>query len=728
MGTPGTQTGWLYRKVPFCSKVGHSSAADRIYSRALWSRNYLSQGCVSSVRGRATQCLDPSRSPDRNENPGTTREDAIAAPLGNAKKGSCYGCGMVLQTEDVWAPGFVDPEKYEVKRQHRQLDQLVCSRCQQLSHGAMVPGVEDMGVPCDTPVARRLVSPAQLRQQLEGIKQQKALVILLVDLLDASGSFLGRIRNLIGANPVILVGTKADLLPRGTDLNAVKEWLEATALHKRLRVAHVCLCSSRTGDGIPETVARLRMERRGRDVYIIGAANVGKSAFTRAIVREMSDLGSQQFDAAAASVKRRLPVESAMPGTTLGLIPLRAFESGGTLYDTPGLHLHHRLPHMLQPDEVAALRPRTRLKPNTVPIEPQSNSGGQSICVGGVVRLEIRAAPPGSSLTFFLPPTLGVGACSPLQDSAVPSASSSGASPTAAHHGEASSGNRGAAAGSPPAHRLNGDDTQWEDFKGVSGHSKGSHRQAMADESAVGIKRGDTHGEVREPGSHMIAEERAESDMEQESGEPGDYAGMETEEVGGAGGGSGPPERFAENSVAARGGLQLAKEVCLQARGQTRLADIAISGLPGWLTVEVPSGHGEVQVAVWAPPGVEVFVRPPMPVGGSPVVQNPDARWGDSEARPQALSRSPLEGKAEWRGRDTRPRGSAAAQQEYAGDTEKFRGPQGAAAGRAGSQSWWEGSRGTQGDRSQWASRAAFQRKQSGTVSPQADTLQWDDC
>jgi hypothetical protein len=49
-------------------------------------------------------------------------------------------------------------------------------------------------------------------------------------------------------------------------------------------------------------------------------------------VREMSDLGSQQFDAAAASVKRRLPVESAMPGTTLGLIPLRAFESGGTLY------------------------------------------------------------------------------------------------------------------------------------------------------------------------------------------------------------------------------------------------------------------------------------------------------------------------------------------------------------------------------------------------------------
>jgi hypothetical protein len=38
------------------------------------------------------------------------------------------------------------------------------------------------------------------------------------------------------------------------------------------------------------------------------------------------------FDAAAAATSRYLPVESAMPGTTLGIIPLQAFETGGTLY------------------------------------------------------------------------------------------------------------------------------------------------------------------------------------------------------------------------------------------------------------------------------------------------------------------------------------------------------------------------------------------------------------
>ncbi len=44
------------------------------------------------------------------------------------------------------------------------------------------------------------------------------------------------------------------------------------------------------------------------------------------------------------------------------------------------------------------------------------------------------------------------------------------------------------------------------------------------------------------------------------------------------------------------------------------LADIAISGLPGWISVLSPGVRGEIQLRIWAPVGVEVFVRPPMPV------------------------------------------------------------------------------------------------------------------
>ena len=56
-------------------------------------------------------------------------------------------------------------------------------------------------------------------------------------------------------------------------------------------------------------------------------------------MREMRTATSPQFDPAALAAGRRLPVESAVPGTTLAPIPLRAFASGGVLYgaDVPVL-------------------------------------------------------------------------------------------------------------------------------------------------------------------------------------------------------------------------------------------------------------------------------------------------------------------------------------------------------------------------------------------------------
>ncbi len=39
--------------------------------------------------------------------------------------------------------GYVDRARYETKQRHRQLGQLLCHRCQELSNGAMIPAVAD---------------------------------------------------------------------------------------------------------------------------------------------------------------------------------------------------------------------------------------------------------------------------------------------------------------------------------------------------------------------------------------------------------------------------------------------------------------------------------------------------------------------------------------------------------------------------------------------------------
>ncbi len=62
--------------------------------------------------------------------------------------------------------------------------------------------------------------------------------------------------------------------------------------------------------------------------------NIGTTCLQPCRPRGVS-LTPKHYWPAAPPAPRYLPVESAMPGTTLGLIPLQAFSAGGTLYGRP---------------------------------------------------------------------------------------------------------------------------------------------------------------------------------------------------------------------------------------------------------------------------------------------------------------------------------------------------------------------------------------------------------
>eukprot|EP00854_Cymbomonas_tetramitiformis_P013664 gene13664-16150_t len=211
--------------------------------------------------------------------------------------------------------GYVVPEKFKLKRHHRQLGTVLCSRCDKLNNGAMLNAVAGQaGAPMN---AKGLVSPDELRDNLRPLRSKKALVVLVVDTLDFNGSFMPRVRDLVGSNPILLVCTKYDMLPKGTDPLDVIGWIEDRASGRNLSLAGVLLLSGQTGEGIERAVGTVLSERRGRDVYVLGVANVGKSTFISAFMREM-----KQRDMGVRAAARRLPTASAMPGTTLGVIPI----------------------------------------------------------------------------------------------------------------------------------------------------------------------------------------------------------------------------------------------------------------------------------------------------------------------------------------------------------------------------------------------------------------------
>ncbi|KAI3894206.1 hypothetical protein MKX03_022631 [Papaver bracteatum] len=323
---------------------------------------------------------------------------------------SCYGCGAPLQTSEVDAPGYVELQTYEMKKRHRQLKTVLCGRCKLLSHGHMITAVGGNG---GYSGGKQFVSAEELRNKLSHLRYEKALIVKLVDIVDFNGSFLARIRDLAGANPIVLVITKVDLLPKGTDLNCVGDWVVDATTKKKLNVLSVHMTSSKSLAGVSGVIAQIQAERKGRDVYILGAANVGKSAFINALLKTMA-----QKDPIAAAARRYKPIQSAVPGTTLGPIEIDAFIGGGKLFDTPGVHLHHRQAAVVHSVDLPALAPQSRLRGQSFPVpsggitsskaEEVNDLNGFSIFWGGLVRVDVLKVLPSTRLTFYGPKALPI--------------------------------------------------------------------------------------------------------------------------------------------------------------------------------------------------------------------------------------------------------------------------------------------------------------------------------
>jgi len=254
------------------------------------------------------------------------------------------------------------------------------------------------------PGGKQFVSAEELRDKLSYLRHEKALIVKLVDIVDFNGSFLTRVRDFAGANPIILVITKVDLLPRDTDLNCVGDWVVESVVKKKLNVLSVHLTSSKSLVGITGVISEIQQEKKGRDVYILGSANVGKSAFISALLRTMA-----HKDPVAAAAQKYKPIQSAVPGTTLGPIEIEAFLGGGKLYDTPGVHLHHRQAAVIHADDLPSLAPQSRLKGQCFPAnDTDVELSGNSLFWAGLVRVDVVKALPRTRLTFYGPKKLKV--------------------------------------------------------------------------------------------------------------------------------------------------------------------------------------------------------------------------------------------------------------------------------------------------------------------------------
>ena len=265
----------------------------------------------------------------------------------------CIGCGAEIQSENQNKQGYLPKSVVE-----KSIDEnnLVCKRCFRLKNYNEVSDVE--------------LGAEDFYKLIKTLSKKDGLIVKVVDIFDFSGSWIEDVIDIVGNNKdIVLVANKLDLLPKSVKQNKIKQWLFKMLKAKGIKVKDVLLISAIKNHGIEEAAARIDELRNGKDVYIIGATNVGKSTFINKLIE-------------LTTGDKNVITTSHFPGTTLGMIEI-PLDRATSIYDTPGIILDYDIAHYLDAKSLKLVMPKKEIKARVFQLNPE-----QSLFFGGMARVD----------------------------------------------------------------------------------------------------------------------------------------------------------------------------------------------------------------------------------------------------------------------------------------------------------------------------------------------------
>ena len=265
----------------------------------------------------------------------------------------CIGCGAEIQSENQNKQGYLLKSVVEKSIEENN---LVCKRCFRLKNYNEVSDVE--------------LGAEDFYKLIKTLSKKDGLIVKVVDIFDFSGSWIEDVIDIVGNNKaIVLVANKLDLLPKSVKQNKIKQWLFKMLKAKGIKVKDVLLISAIKNHGIEEAAARIDELRNGKDVYIIGATNVGKSTFINKLIE-------------LTTGDKNVITTSHFPGTTLGMIEI-PLDRATSIYDTPGIILDYDIAHYLDAKSLKLVMPKKEIKARVFQLNAE-----QSLFFGGMARVD----------------------------------------------------------------------------------------------------------------------------------------------------------------------------------------------------------------------------------------------------------------------------------------------------------------------------------------------------
>jgi len=263
----------------------------------------------------------------------------------------CYGCGQILQCEDETQAGYVPDKVLETK------ENILCQRCFKLQHyntNSEIQLVEDDYISI-----------------LKNIARENALLVYVLDIFNFEASLIKNLNQYLGNNKILVLANKRDLIPSSVKDDKLLDWIKSKLSDNKINnVIDIIMASGQTNYNTDYIMDKIDSLREGKDVYVIGNANVGKSTFINSLLKNYSNETNQFI------------TTSSFPGTTLNVIRI-PLDRKSYIYDTPGIIQKDSMLYSVEPRILKYLLPRKEIKPLTYQLK-----AGQSLFIGGLATFD----------------------------------------------------------------------------------------------------------------------------------------------------------------------------------------------------------------------------------------------------------------------------------------------------------------------------------------------------
>lgn len=260
----------------------------------------------------------------------------------------CVGCGSILQTEDKNEEGYIPASGL-----HKE--EPICQRCYRLRHYNEVQELN--------------VDSGDFLTMLNSLYETDSLIVKVIDVFDFEGSIIPSFNRIVGDKKVLAIINKTDLFPKSTNVSRLVERAKKMLKDAGITANDTIAISALKGQNLDVLMKKISDMADGKDVYIVGTTNVGKSTLINKLLEDNTGL-------------KNVITTSNIPGTTLGMIDIPLGDTQ-TLYDTPGIVVDSQISHYVKTRDLKYVSPDKEIKAKTFQLNSQ-----QTLFIGNLARVD----------------------------------------------------------------------------------------------------------------------------------------------------------------------------------------------------------------------------------------------------------------------------------------------------------------------------------------------------